>query len=279
MQVDSRSPNARPRGTTPWDFTVTHRGDCDNGTGDGGLRDDGGADRNHNAPGGSLHDLRIARHRADLVLRNVPGGCDGDLRTSHPSRVERLSSFHDGTHGVGMALAFRRVTLAGNDSVKYAEGPSTEVEVLIDAPVERVWELVSDVNLASRFSPEFKGGSWIDDGPRLGARFLGRNEHPARGSWETTSWVTRCEPGRAFGWAVNDPEYPAATWWYTIDEVDGGVRLRHGGRMGPAPSGLTMAIARAPEKEDRIVAHRLEEWRRGMQATVEGIKALAEGRL
>jgi hypothetical protein len=40
---------------------------------------------------------------------------------------------------------------------------------------------------------------------------------------------------------------------------------------------LTIAITNMPDKEERIVARRLEEWRRSMQATVEGIKALAEG--
>jgi uncharacterized protein YndB with AHSA1/START domain len=162
--------------------------------------------------------------------------------------------------------------------VRYADGPSTEVEVLIEAPLGRVWELVTDVNVPSRFSPELTDATWLDDGPRLGARFRGRNQHPALGSWETTSWVDRYEPGRVFGWAVSDPDHPSATWWYTLDEVGGRVRLRHGGRMGPAPSGLNLAIERAPEKEERIVARRLEEWRAGMQATVDGIKALAEGR-
>jgi hypothetical protein len=33
-----------------------------------------------------------------------------------------------------------------------------------------------------------------------------------------------------------------------------------------------------PDKEERIVARRLQEWERNMRATVEGIKALAEGR-
>ncbi len=33
-----------------------------------------------------------------------------------------------------------------------------------------------------------------------------------------------------------------------------------------------------PEKEERIVARRLEEHRRNMEATVAGICALAEGR-
>ena len=46
--------------------------------------------------------------------------------------------------------------------------------------------------------------------------------------------------------------------------------------MGPAPSGLSIAIEAMPEKEERIVARRLDEFRANMQATVEGIKELAE---
>lgn len=166
---------------------------------------------------------------------------------------------------------------AGVEAVRYADGPSTEVEVVIDASVERVWELVSDVRTPARFSSELQDASWIDDVPGPGARFVRRNEHPTLGSWETTSWVITYRPARAFAWAVGDPEHPSATWWFIMDEEPGGVRLRHGGRMGPAPSGLTIAITRMPEKEERIVARRLEEWRSGIQATVEGIKALAEG--
>ena len=46
--------------------------------------------------------------------------------------------------------------------------------------------------------------------------------------------------------------------------------------MGPAPSGLTIAITAMPDKEERIVARRLEEYETNMRATVEGIKQLAE---
>ena len=45
------------------------------------------------------------------------------------------------------------------------------------------------------------------------------------------------------------------------------------------PSGLTPAIAAMPDKEERIILRRLEEHRANMQATVEGIKALAEDSL
>ena len=46
--------------------------------------------------------------------------------------------------------------------------------------------------------------------------------------------------------------------------------------MGPAPSGLNIAIAAMPEKEERIIARRLEEFEVNMKATLDGIKRLAE---
>jgi hypothetical protein len=46
--------------------------------------------------------------------------------------------------------------------------------------------------------------------------------------------------------------------------------------MGPAPSGLNIAIAAMPEKEERIIARRLEEFEANMTATLDGIKRLAE---
>jgi hypothetical protein len=161
--------------------------------------------------------------------------------------------------------------------MRYSDGPWAEVEELVAAPIDRVWSLVCDIDLPARFSSEFEGATWLDPGPALGARFAGRNRHPAIGSWETTCWVTRYDPPLAFAWAVADPEHPAATWWYTLEELEGVVRLRQGGRMGPAPSGLTAAITARPELEERIVARRLEEWERNLRATVTGIKALAEG--
>ena len=162
-------------------------------------------------------------------------------------------------------------------SVKYSDGPTTEVEVLIAAPVERVWEAVVDINLSAEFSEEFQGAEWVDGGPAVGSTFVGRNRHSALGEWQTTSCVTRFEPMREFGWAVGDPDNPSATWWFLLDEGEGGVRVRQGGRLGPAPSGLTYAITAMPDKEERIVARRLEEWDRNMLATLEGLKARLEG--
>ena len=160
--------------------------------------------------------------------------------------------------------------------MKYEDGPTIEVDILIDAPIERVWQLAADVNVPAQFSSEFLGAEWIDDVPCVGARFQGRNHHAALGGWETTSFVTRYEPPWAFGWAVTDPANPSSTWWFELEHEPGGIRLRQGTRMGPAPSGLSIAIAAMPEKEERIVARRLQEFETNMRATVEGIKRMAE---
>ncbi len=63
---------------------------------------------------------------------------------------------------------------ASDAATLLAAQPGVTVEVDIAAPAQRVWELVTDVNLPSRFSGEFQGGEWVDgDGPRVGARFVG----------------------------------------------------------------------------------------------------------
>lgn len=162
--------------------------------------------------------------------------------------------------------------------MRYADGPTVEVEVFVDAPVDRVWPLVADIDLPARFSTEIQGCRWLDGvaGPSVGARFVGRSGHPAVGEWETTCTVTECETGRAFGWAVGDPEHPSARWRFDLQADGAGTRLRQWAQIGPGPSGLTPAILAMPDKEERIIARRLDEHRVNMTATVEGVKALAE---
>ena len=59
----------------------------------------------------------------------------------------------------------------GEESSLLATAPGVTVEIDIAAPPERIWELVSDINIPARFSNEFQGADWIDaDGPREGLR-------------------------------------------------------------------------------------------------------------
>lgn len=179
---------------------------------------------------------------------------------------------------IGVTASARLRVPEVQTGMKYSDGPTTEVEVHVDAPPARVWELVTDITLPARFGTELQQARWLDAEPALGARFVGRNRHPAAGEWETTCHVVAFEPERLFGWAVEDPAHPAATWRFELEPDQAGTRLRQWARMGPGPSGLTPVIRSMPEKEERIVARRLAEWRANMQATVQGIKALAERR-
>lgn len=162
--------------------------------------------------------------------------------------------------------------------MRYADGPTAEETVWVDAAPERVWDLVTDIELPRRFSDELQGAAWQPGtpGPALGARFVGRNHHPALGEWETESVIVACEPCSRFGWEVQGPDGVAASWHFELAAERGGTTLRQRARMGPGSSGLTVAIEARPEKEERIVARRLEEWRRNMRSTIEGIKGIAE---
>ena len=158
---------------------------------------------------------------------------------------------------------------------RFADGSVVEVSTEIAAPPDRVWSVVTDINAPAAFQDEFAGAEWLDDGPALGARFVGRNQR--RGfDWETTSWVIGYEPEREFAWAVSDPENPGATWSFRLVPTEGGTLLTFHRLLGPGPSGITSIIAREPEREEEIIARRDETHRRHMQATVDGIKGLAE---
>jgi uncharacterized protein YndB with AHSA1/START domain len=161
---------------------------------------------------------------------------------------------------------------------RYADTPTVEVRRRIEASPERVWELVTDIGLMPRFSAELQSTEWLGEERGVGARFVGRNQHEAFGAWETTSYVVECTAPRVFAWAVSDPEVPSAVWRFTLDALDdGATELVQWMRMGPGRSGLSFAIDRMPEKEQKIVHVRLKEFEQGMAATLDALKGLAEG--
>jgi hypothetical protein len=174
------------------------------------------------------------------------------------------------------------MSTSADGELRYADGPSTEAEVLIDAPPDVVWAYVTDIELPARFSTEFLGAEWVaEDGateePGLGRRFLGRNRHPAIGEWETTAVVVEYDRERTFGWVIGDPDHPSASWRFTLTPEGSSTRLSQWMRVGPAPSGINLAIDAMPHKEAAILRRRMAELRSNMETTVQGVKALAEG--
>jgi Polyketide cyclase / dehydrase and lipid transport len=164
--------------------------------------------------------------------------------------------------------------------MKYADCPTVSVSADVVASPAAIWELVSDIQLSSRFSTEVSGAEWLDgaDGPTLGARFVGHSAHDAIGAWTTTCIVSGFEEDGLFEWSViGRDDDVSSIWRYTItDHGDGSVRVDYWFQMGPGRGGLNYAIDRMPDKEDRIVARRLEEHRLNMERVLAGIKELAE---
>ena len=163
--------------------------------------------------------------------------------------------------------------------LRFADSPTTEAEVVIDAPPDVVWALVSDIALPVRFSTELQSVEWLDGATTAapGARFAGRSQHAAAGEWETTCVVVQFLPPRVFEWAVGDPDFPAASWRFTLNPEGDRTRLVQWMRIGPGRSGINPAIEAMPDKESKILRYRLREHRANMERTLEGVKALAEG--
>ena len=158
---------------------------------------------------------------------------------------------------------------------RFADGPIVEVATHVAASPAELWPFIIDINLPASFQDEFIGAEWLDDGPALGARFLGRNQRGGR-TWDTTSWVVDFEPEQRFGWAVSDRDNPGATWTFRLEPQAGGTRLVFHRRLGPGPSGILHMITEEPEREEEIIARRDEMQRDHMQSVIEGIRRLAE---
>jgi hypothetical protein len=162
--------------------------------------------------------------------------------------------------------------------MRYRDQPTIEVTQRVRCDVRTAWELVTDINLPARCSSELQAVEWLDDAKTVavGARFRGRNKHEAFGDWATVCEVVEVEDQRRWVYNVIGPEGVGATWAFEVEPASDGVLIRQWARMGPGPSGLTPAIVAQPEKEARIVARRLSEWQKNMQANLDWIRSEAE---
>ena len=156
-----------------------------------------------------------------------------------------------------------------------ADGPGTVVEADIKAPIEQVWDVVTDINFGAQFSLEFLGARWADgfDGPAFGAQFIGSNMHEAIGEWDVPCFVNRYQELTEFGWVTSDRDNPGARWCFELARIAGATRLRYSLVIGPGRSGISAAIDAKPDKEPRILRRRIKEHHANMQLVVDGVKA------
>jgi uncharacterized protein YndB with AHSA1/START domain len=149
-------------------------------------------------------------------------------------------------------------------------GDSATVTVHIDAPPERVYDLISDVTRMGEWSPECTGCAWIDGAERaaVGARFRGSNR---RGwmKWSTTAEVESADPGREFTFATRSGKRIATRWRYVLAPGDGGTDVTESFEAVYAPAPLRLV-------ERVFMRGRTDELATGMRTTLERIKAAAE---
>ena len=210
--------------------------------------------------------LGIPEDMTEIVLLPVAWTKGTDFRRAprHPAReityFDRFGTTFE--HGPG-------------DQLRFEDGPGVIVEIDIDARPAVLWPLISDIEIATRFSTESQGADWVGDERGLGARFTGHNAHDAVGTWDLPCTVDTYDEPTSFGWRTADPDRPGARWRFDLEPAGTRQRLRFSYTMGPGSSGTAAAIEARPEKEARILRRRLDDVQVNMQRTVDGIKALA----
>lgn len=148
-----------------------------------------------------------------------------------------------------------------------------EVEVHVDAPVDAVYTLVSDVTRTGEWSPECRRCRWLDgaEGAAVGARFRGWNR------WRFNRWSRVCEviaadPGREFAFRTvpgRGGKNDSTIWRYRLETDGDGTRLSQSYEVVDPPKRMMQKLI------PRFMPHHLD-MRPHMQESLEQIKAIAE---
>jgi uncharacterized protein YndB with AHSA1/START domain len=101
--------------------------------------------------------------------------------------------------------------------------------MVIDAPSERLYDMVADLERMGHWSPECQRVEWTDgsSGPAQGATFVGHNKGGPMGlmKWSRHGRVVTADPGREFSFATEEGGRESTLWSYRFDPVDGGTRV------------------------------------------------------
>ena len=148
--------------------------------------------------------------------------------------------------------------------------PILQAEIEMDAPVSKVWSLVSDVNRMPQWSPQCRIMKAL--GPiRPGTRTVNLNR---RGLlfWPTTSVITEVVPERKFAFRI---PINTTVWSYELEPTATGTRLVETRHAENGVTSLSTAVTKAAlGGVDTFESELLE----GMNQGLARIKAAAEGR-
>ncbi|MFG1933839.1 SRPBCC family protein [Mycobacterium sp. NPDC048908] len=146
--------------------------------------------------------------------------------------------------------------------------PLLQAKIDIDAPVAKVWALVSDLSLMPQWSPQCRAMKAL--GPlRQGTMTVNLNRRN-RLVWPTTSVVTEFIPEKKLAFRV---PINRTIWSYELEPTESGTRLtetRHAENGTSAFSNMSIntLMGGVPSFEQELIE--------GMNATLSRIKAAAE---
>ncbi|HTI76838.1 MAG TPA: SRPBCC family protein [Mycobacterium sp.] len=146
--------------------------------------------------------------------------------------------------------------------------PLLQAQIDIEAPVSKVWELVSDLSRMPQWSPQCRVMKAL--GPlRQGATTINLNRR-GRMFWPTTSVITEVIPETKLAFRV---PINKTIWSYELEPTESGTRLvesRHAENGTTAFSNMSInaMMGGVPSFERELVD--------GMNATLSRIKAAAE---
>ncbi len=147
-----------------------------------------------------------------------------------------------------------------------------EATIDVAAPPERVWTLVSDITRMGEWSPICHRCEWLGDAdrPEVGARFVGHNRlNGAR--WSRECVVTGAEVGREFAFTTYFRGAESTRWRYRFEPTADGTRVVESYEVISVPPWIR-AVRLVPGMPKRS----LRDGRRGMEATLQHLKAAAE---
>ena len=148
---------------------------------------------------------------------------------------------------------------------------SCTATINIAAPIDAVWDLVSDITRVGEWSVECRSAEWLAGatGPAPGARFRGRNRRNAT-LWMRTCEVLAVDPPKRLVWRTLPTRLlPDSTQW-TLELADGGDHTR---------LIESMQVLHIPVFHDRLFATMLPQHRdrtADLRADLERIKVTLE---
>jgi uncharacterized protein YndB with AHSA1/START domain len=148
---------------------------------------------------------------------------------------------------------------------------SGQVQLHVDAPADRVWALLANLERMGEWSPECYRVEW-EGGARSpatpGARFRGWNRYD-RMKWSVACQVKTAVPEKELSFSTLVRGKEMVTWSYRMEPADGGVDLTESFDVQWLP--LSARIA-----EDFLMRDRDRRREEAMRTTLERIKDIVE---